>query len=466
MSEVVYRVGNTYHKLPEQRAKLDRTGKHKKIHDFILYVDVLKGNPDHIMRVVFDLGASYQPRSFTCSCPINVTRPDGRQAWRFSTRQQSYGAVTASITILGTNNTRNDLSYTTVLTQAANNNTTGNNKVFVERETPRPLPMLKIDPGQNFGIELELTASSTKTLETIAASLTNKLKGRMGRITVIRDYRESRVTTEVWKIVPDSSVVCGRNLPNCNTFELVSPILAGGHGLNQAAQVLEALSKISNSSSLQVNKSAGFHCHVDVSALSLAQLIKVCQNCIKYEDVIDALLPPSRRTGSHECDTYFKSNYRAMHALGFSTNERRHKALGACRSKEALAALMNPNQSRYHKINLQNLVTGRQPTIEFRQHSATSNGRKVNSWVRFCITMVVNSARLKAPTSFNESRDLNFQFDALFQFVVKDRALRDYYRGRRDAVGGEGEDDDCCQGCSSGRGSCAAHRVAGRKRAL
>ena len=386
--------------------------------------------------------------------PIAVTRQDGRKAWRFSTRQQSFGPVTAKITILGAGGTKSDASHTIVCGPTAN--TVGRNHVFVERVTPKPLPMLKIDPHQKFGIELELTSPATKTLESIASSLTSKLRGRFGRITVIRNYQEASATTEVWKMVPDSSIVCGQNLPNCNTFELVSPILSGGNGLNQASQVLEALGKIATPN-LKVNKSAGFHCHVDVSALSLAQLIKVCQNCIKYEDVVDLLLPPSRRTGSPQCDQYFQSSREAMHNNGYTTNQQRHKALGACTSVAALAALMNPN-GRYHKVNLQNLVSGRQPTIEFRQHSATSNGRKVNSWVRFCVTLVANSARLESPKPFKEGRDLNFQFEALFQFVVKDRALREYYRGRRDDVGGE---EECCQGCASG-GGCASHRIGGK----
>ena len=144
-----------------------------------------------------------------------------------------------------------------------------------------------------------------------------------------------------------------------------------------------------------------------------------------------------------------------MYNAGFYTNKERNDALASCRNLQELAALMNPN-GRYHKINLQNLVTGRQPTIEFRQHSATSNSRKVNSWVRFCITLANNSARLAAPSAFREDRDLDFQFDALFQFVVKDRALREYYRGRRDDLLGEDE-SDCCQSCAAG-GMCNAHR--------
>jgi Putative amidoligase enzyme len=123
---------------------------------------------------------------------------------------------------------------------------------------------------------------------------------------------------------------------------------------------------------------------------------------------------------------------------------------------QALAELMNPNSSRYHKVNLQNLISGRQPTIEFRQHSATSNPKKVNNWVRFCITLVNNSAQLASPSPFRKGKDIDSQFEALFQFVVKDRALRDYYRGRRQVL--ELEDEEaCCQSCARGGGACQSH---------
>lgn len=274
---VTYTVGNSHKKVPSSKAKLDRSRKHKKIHDWTLFVDVLEGNQDLIQRVTFDLGATFQPRAFACSCPIKVKRHDGRSAWRFSTRQQTYGATTAKISLLGVGGSKAQATHTVLLGASAN--TVGASQRFVESCPGKPLPLLKVAPDQKFGIELELTSPANTTVERIAASLTQKTKGRFGRITYIPSYADSHHTTEVWKMVPDSSIACSRNNPACKSFELVSPILVGGSGLNQASQVLDALKH----TELQVNKSMGFHVHVDTSSLNLQQIIKICQNMIKYE---------------------------------------------------------------------------------------------------------------------------------------------------------------------------------------
>ena len=76
------------------------------------------------------------------------------------------------------------------------------------------------------------------------------------------------------------------------------------------------------------------------------------------------------------------------------------------------------NQSRYYKLNLQNLVTGRQPTIEFRQHSATFEYNKVRAWISFCVWLVWNSARLRTPSSFSATTTLQDQFQALICFLL------------------------------------------------
>merc|ERR1712232_736673 len=131
---------------------------------------------------------------------------------------------------------------------------------------------------------------------------------------------------------------------------------------------------------------------------------------------MDSFMPPSRRNGSDECDRYFQSNRKSVPG---DSNQRRHDSLSRCRSLNELSSLMNPGENRYYKLNLQNLITRRQPTLEFRQHSATLNYEKINFWIRFCTAFVRNSARLAPPTPLKEGRSVEFQFQALFHYVIK-----------------------------------------------
>ena len=219
----------------------------------------------------------------------------------------------------------------------------------------------------------------------------------------------------------------------------MSPILRGGDGLGEVDRVLRALGSIS---SIKVNSSMGFHVHVNVEHLSLNELKKVCQNFIKYEDALDTLVPPSRRGTAN---TYCRSNRQAIGG----DNKSMHSILGACTSKQDLGNTMSP--SKHYKFNMQNLVTGRQPTIEWRQHSSTYQKEKVMNWIRFCTAFVQNSAKLRSPSYISSNANDDELFEMMMMYVVKDRYLRDFYRQRRIDVLNP---SNCCDGCASGH-SCA-----------
>ncbi len=200
----------------------------------------------------------------------------------------------------------------------------------------------------------------------------------------------------------------------------------------------------------------GYHVHIDVQSLTHEQLVKVCQNFIKYEDAMDSFMPFSRRTGSSESNRYFQSNRSSVAmSRGIISNRMCHDALEQTDSTVELVDLMN-QQGRYYKLNLQNLKTCRQPTIEFRQHSASMNYDKISVWIRFCIAFVQNSAKLPSPKPFNDDRSVDYKVDKLFEWVIKDRALRNMYMERRKHFQEDNDEGDalCCSGCVSG-GRCA-----------
>ena len=415
---VQYVFGNEYHLLPQSMAEVDQTTGLHKVHDWTLYVDVIKGDADLIECVQFDLGPSFSPQSvFVCGCPVPMTRPNGAKIWRFETRQQTSESITAHIKIRSICGNVKRLKHNIVVEnhRGYESNTRA---LSVGTWSPHPLKPIRLADAQCYGIELELTSPARNSPESIASHVSVRAGTAMQ---VLSDHEDRSDTSPEWKIVPDSSIACSESVPDGYKFELRSPVLQGGIGLSQVSNVLKALEEIRPP--IQVNESMGFHVQVDVSALQLPQLINVCQNFIKYEDVLDRGQPPSRRTGSEASDKYFRSNCQSLDSFaGLTDIQQRSDALATCLRTVDLVKAMNCD-GRYYKLNLQNLVSGRQPTIEFRQHAATMNYEKVSSWVRFCVAFVTNSAKLKSPAPFAGHHTLEYQFQDLFQYVIKDRAL-------------------------------------------
>jgi hypothetical protein len=202
---------------------------------------------------------------------------------------------------------------------------------------------------------------------------------------------------------------------------------------------------------VKVNQSMGFHVHVNVESLSVAKLKNVCKNFIKYESAMDMLMPPSRRA-----NTYCKSNKLAVanEVVYLAANSQYlHQKIDACTSRNQLGNLVSPD--KYYKLNLGPLTSERQPTIEFRQHSSTYQRDKVKNWIRFCVAFVYNSAKNRPPAHLTKMYSDDELFDMMMMYVVKDRSLRDYYRGRK-LEHARNHEDHCCDGCATGSG-CAAH---------
>mmetsp|Transcript_26888 Transcript_26888/g.61907 ORF Transcript_26888/g.61907 Transcript_26888/m.61907 type:complete len:461 (-) Transcript_26888:538-1920(-) len=444
---ILYRFGNTYQRIPNGEAKLNRKGTHKKIHDWVLFFDVIHGNVDLIQSVCFELNNSFKPNAFTCSNPIEVTAADGSRIFRFKTRQQSTAAFVATIVIRGNGGSEKRLRHRICILEGGK---VSDPNRFVEAHPQKLLPM-PIISDHSFGIELELSCRRGASHQQIANSIFSKSGIR---VAIEMEYSRAHQNVSTWKLVRDGSINCSPNNPNCTKFELVSPILRGEAALNDISKILRAFHE---NNTVDVNKSMGFHVHIGVQNYPLSSLIKLCQNFIKYEDAIDSIMPPSRRTGSNQSKHYFKSNKYAVREPN-ATNADRHKALSSCTTIAKLCRMMNPT-GRYYKLNMQNLVSGRQPTIEFRQHSATSNDIKVKAWVRFCMLLTTNSHKNAAPRSLKSSRTVDEQFDMLFQYVIKDRALKNYFLQRRSQVRTEHDDGGCCSGCIDGHGCDSGRRV-------
>lgn len=209
---------------------------------------------------------------------------------------------------------------------------------------------------RKFGIEMEIVGIDRQTalqaLRAIGVS--------------VQDEDYNHVTRAHWKLVSDASVY--------NGFEVVSPILSGEAGLEEARAVATAL----DDAGATANRSCGLHVHFDARDLSAGDIRTIVRRYARHEAEIDAFMPQSRRRNN--------STYCRMVADFLDAR------FENARTIEEMVSLQ---PGRYFKINLQSFP--RYGTVEFRQHSGTVNAAKVVSWVRFLGDFIEACKSLNAP---------------------------------------------------------------------
>lgn len=229
--------------------------------------------------------------------------------------------------------------------------------------------------NRKFGIEIEFVGARRDEVASRlrAAGIDAQVEGYNHR------------TSEHWKIVTDASLSHRTGM----TGELVSPILQGEDGFRQLETVCTVLNAIPGCT---VNRTCGLHVHLDCRDMTAPEIAKVWERYATYEDQIDLVMPQSRRGQARWCRSVKE----------YKDQMKRYD------NKRDQAHSMN----RYHKVNLTNIAS--RGAMEFRQHSGTTEYRKIANWVCFLMQFVETSIALtreasSAPTKaryFNEIRNL------------------------------------------------------------
>lgn len=239
---------------------------------------------------------------------------------------------------------------------------------------------------RSFGIEIEAcgVAPATLAAELTAAGLACHAEGY------------NHTTRAHWKVVSDASVMGDR------PFELVSPVLHGEDGLAQVKVVCEVINRLG----AKVNKTCGLHVHFGVGELEHEPKFwrNLINNYAALEPAIDAVMPPSRRGANN---TYCRPVARP------GLRER----LARCRDLRAIEQATT-NGCRYHKVNLASFWRHR--TVEFRQHSGTTEYEKISNWVRLLSRLVEFS---------RHSEVVEHDFGGLREFATTD--IHAFYTARR-----------------------------------
>ena len=133
-----------------------------------------------------------------------------------------------------------------------------------------------------------------------------------------------------------------------------------------------------------------------------------------------------------------RSNKQAVEG---NTNKERNIRISKCSTMEELLNCMNPDVSRHYKLQMRGTVVGNTRgmtnpmlALEFRHHSSSKDKKIVTHWIRFCIAFVLNSSRLRSPMALKNTTSIDEEFELLFEYIIKDRALRNFYREKRDAL--------------------------------
>lgn len=160
-----------------------------------------------------------------------------------------------------------------------------------------------------------------------------------------------------WKIVSDGSVhPTNQQSADWSPMEIVSPKLMGAPGFKRMKTVLESWSEVG----AKVNKSCGFHVHLDAYSWRSDSIIKLMKVWSKIEQpILYALVPPSRRNQNF-CRQVTPD------WIANCANVLRHSARPSI-------------GNRYISLNLAALA--RHGTIEVRLHGGTSEFMKAASWV-------------------------------------------------------------------------------------
>jgi Putative amidoligase enzyme len=171
-----------------------------------------------------------------------------------------------------------------------------------------------------------------------------------------------------WKIVTDASLSGPAGYLG---LEFVSPPLNDA-GISQ----IDTVCRLLQANGARTNRSCGLHVHIGARHLGLDTLKRLALLYIQNEDVIDSLMPPSRRRNANE--RYCASPKTTADLALIRRAHNVQEIAGGVRGGHY------PN--RFTKINLTSFW--KHGTVEFRQHSGTVDAEKIKRWVYFCQKLV------------------------------------------------------------------------------
>lgn len=205
--------------------------------------------------------------------------------------------------------------------------------------------------------------------------------------------------------------------------------------INDVCDILE-------SNDATVNKSCGFHVHVDakdVDDKDASGAFRAIQSLwlfyIAFEDVIMSFLPHSRRASEY-CHS-LRSDYHFREIMDAQNIEKLERIwYRVANTQQATSAKsQSKHPTRYRGINMHTLFSGRH--IEIRFHSGTLNPRKILEWtnlhLRIMDMSLTRNWNLPYLKELSTIIDVNEKTQHFFDMLKLPRSSVDYFLSRQKA---------------------------------
>lgn len=255
--------------------------------------------------------------------------------------------------------------------------------------------------NQRFGIEIELTGATRKTIAGIMAQYWGtkvSYEGDAYNTYTVKDFIQ-----RTWKVMRDSSITAQKKINGQPLLakdeykvEIVSPILQ-----YEDIEVLQEMIREVRRGGAFVNCSCGIHIHIDASKHTPKTLKNLVNIINSKEDMIyDTLkikrerLAYCKKVNSQLVEMINNKKPNTINELAdiwYSEypDERRDK---------------HYNRTRYHGLNLHSTFT--KGTVEFRCFNSTTHAGEIKAYIQFCLAvnnqaLIQKSAQYKKTTTDN-----------------------------------------------------------------
>lgn len=242
-----------------------------------------------------------------------------------------------------------------------------------------------------FGIELEFTGiARNSACKVISEYFGNTIQHVGG---VYDTYQTADpISGKLWKIKRDSSIrtkkrsgntiVSASDLYSC---ELVTPILH-----YQDISQLQEIVRILRKSNSLTDSSCGIHIHIGGDKFDPKHLKLLCNIFYSKQNLVFKALNINTQRARY-CkmlsEEYIKNlNNKKPTSLSEFSNVWYESNSTRFESRSS-----HYNSSRYHGLNLHNLLSNRQPTIEYRLFNSTLYAGKIKSYIQFCLLFTCNA---------------------------------------------------------------------------